>query len=69
VSKRLVDIDDDLLKQATELLGTSTMKETVNQALQEVVSLKLRLRFGERLATMRGLDLDKPEIMARAWRR
>src|SRR4051812_46447159 len=30
MSKRLVDIDDELLDEATEVLGASTMKETVN---------------------------------------
>ncbi len=35
--KRLIDIDNDLLSRAQHILGTETMKETVNQALKEVV--------------------------------
>ena len=37
VTKRLVDIDDDLLARVREILGTPTMKDTVNGALEEVV--------------------------------
>ncbi|MBA3373604.1 MAG: type II toxin-antitoxin system VapB family antitoxin, partial [Euzebyaceae bacterium] len=35
MAKRLVEIDDDLLEQARQALGTSTIKETVNTALLE----------------------------------
>jgi Arc/MetJ family transcription regulator len=33
VSKRLVDIDDEALEAARAQLGTDTIKDTVNQAL------------------------------------
>jgi Arc/MetJ family transcription regulator len=68
VSKRLVDIDDALLHDAAEILGASTMKETVNRALGEVVAAARRRRHADRLARMEGLDLDKPKVMSRAWR-
>ena len=68
VTKRLVDIDDDLLARVREILGTPTMKDTVNGALQEVVNLELRRRHADRLASMRGLDLDDPDVMSGAWR-
>lgn len=68
VTKRLVDIDDDLLARAREILGTPTMKDTVNGALEEVVKLELRRRHADRLASMRGLDLDDPDVMSGAWR-
>lgn len=68
VTKRLVDIDDDLLARAREILGTSTMKDTVNGALDEVVKLDLRRRHLERLVSMEGLDLDDPDVMSGAWR-
>ncbi len=69
MTKRLVDIDDDLLEEATEILGTSTMKETVNEALSEVRRAELRRQLVLQLSTMEGLDLDNDEVMARAWRR
>jgi len=68
VSKRLVDIDDDLLEKATAILGASTMKEAVNRSLESVVLAALRRRHAERLRDMRGLDLDDPQVMSGAWR-
>jgi len=35
MTKRLVDIDDDLLDYARAQLGTSTIKATVNEALRQ----------------------------------
>jgi Arc/MetJ family transcription regulator len=67
VSKRLVDIDDELLQDATDVLGTGTMKQTVNRALEEVVHAARRRRHADRLARRQGLDLHDPEVMAKAW--
>jgi len=68
MSKRLVDIDDDLLGEATIILGASTMKEAVNRSLESVVLAARRRRHADRLRDMRGLDLDDPEVMSGAWR-
>jgi Arc/MetJ family transcription regulator len=70
MAKRLVDIDDDLLERAREALGTTTIKDTVNRALEEQAKAAYRRaltsedlrRFAE--ATR---DLGDPEVMARAW--
>ncbi|MGH2771756.1 MAG: DUF2191 domain-containing protein [Actinomycetota bacterium] len=35
MSKRLVDIDEGLLEAARKKLGTETIKETVNRALEQ----------------------------------
>lgn len=68
MTKRLVDIDDGLLSEAKEILGTKTMKETVDVALREVLARALRRRHIQQLITMEGLDLDDPEVMKGAWR-
>lgn len=68
MTKRLVDIDDELLDEATEILGAPTMKEAVNRSLEEVVLAARRRRHADRLSTLRNLDLDDPEVMAGAWR-
>lgn len=68
VGKRLVDIDDDLLAEASSILGTSTMKDAVNRSLASVIDADRRRRHAERLATMEGLDLDDPDVMSGAWR-
>lgn len=42
MTKRLIDVDDDKLEQVRLLLGTSTAKATVNEALAEVLALAER---------------------------
>jgi Arc/MetJ family transcription regulator len=37
MSKTLIDLDDDLLDEATTALGTTTKRDTVNGALRKVV--------------------------------
>jgi len=68
VTKRLIDVDDTLLERASGVLRTRTMKDTVNQALGEVVRGELRRRHADRLVRMNGLQIDDPEVMAGAWR-
>jgi Arc/MetJ family transcription regulator len=68
MSKRLVDIDDELLREASEILEAPTMKQAVNRALELVVLAARRRGHAERLETMRGLDLDDSKVMAGAWR-
>ena len=48
MTKKLIDIDEDALAQATEILGATTMKEAVNRALAEVVLLAERRAHAER---------------------
>ena len=68
MTKRLIDVDDTLLEQASDVLRTRTMKDTVNQALGEVVRAELRRRHADRLVRMDGLEIDDSEVMAGAWR-
>lgn len=66
--KTSVEVDDRLLGQARELLGTSSIKETIDGALREVVRAEARRREIRALAVMDGLDLADEKVMARAWR-
>lgn len=68
MSKTSVDIDDDLLEQARDLLGTSSIKETVHCALREIVRAEARRQEVAALVAMDGLDLADEEIMENAWR-
>ena len=68
MSKRLVDIDDDILSMATTVLGAKTMKEAVNRALESVVIVDRRRRHAARLVSKEGLDLGDAKVMAGAWR-
>lgn len=45
----LIDIDDDALAEAAELLGTKTKKDTVNTSLRETAG---RLRRAQALARL-----------------
>lgn len=68
MGKHLVDLDEHLLEEAQQLLGTSTMKDTVNQGLAEIIRAHRRRQHARRLESMEGLDLDDPQVMDRAWR-
>lgn len=68
MTKRLVDIDDEVLEQARDLLATGTIKATVNTALREASAVVLRRRDFERAHSGGLPDLADPEVMASAWR-
>lgn len=61
-------IDEDLVQRAQTALGTRGLKATVDRALQEAIAAAARRDAIEQLITMSGLELDNPEVMARAWR-
>lgn len=62
-----LDIDEDMLSKAREILGTRGVKDTVDEALREVV----RREAGRRLIAWykENEDFGNPEIMERAWPR
>ena len=66
--KTSVEIDDELITQVRGLLGTTSIKETIHRALQEVVRQEAARREIHALARMEGLDLADDDIMSRAWR-
>lgn len=68
MTKTLIDIDDELLAKATAALGTTTKKDTVNQALARVIRIAA---FESQIEFARGGgfdDLLDPEVMKGAWR-
>jgi Arc/MetJ family transcription regulator len=68
MTKTLIDIDDELLAGATVALGTTTKKDTVNQALARVIRIAAFERQVE-FAKQGGFDdLLDPEVMKGAWR-
>jgi len=70
MAKTLVDIDDNLLEAAREVLGTSTKKDTVNAALREVLAAQERRRASVELIMwgQRNQPWDD-SVRDRAWRR
>lgn len=68
MTKRLIDVDDDKLAAVRALLGTQTLKATVDAALDEVIALDQRRRA---LLAERGVDLAEladPAARNAAWR-
>jgi Arc/MetJ family transcription regulator len=67
VRRTTLDIDEDMLARAREILGTRGVKDTVDEALREVVRIEAGKRLIARLKDNE--DLHNPEIMERAWPR
>ena len=65
---RTIEIDERKLAEVKRLLGTQTLRETVDRSFDEVLARDARRRDIDRLQRMEGLDLDEPEVMERAWR-
>lgn len=68
MARTMIDVDDELLQRAAELLHTTTKRDTVNAALREVVARRARLAELARLAAGELPDLGDPAVMAQAWR-
>lgn len=66
--KTTLVVDEQLLRRASAVLGTTGLKATVDRALEEVVAADSRRRFAERLREMRGLELNDARVMDAAWR-
>lgn len=66
--KTSFEVDFDKVEAVKSILGTTTLTDTVDAALDEVVDLQRRRRLVDLLFTEGRLDLDKPEVMASAWR-
>jgi Arc/MetJ family transcription regulator len=63
-----LELDQNLLRQAAKILGTTTKRATVNEALRRVVEEDLRRQHVDELAGGALPDLADPQIMAGAWR-
>ena len=63
-----VGINEELLHEVQRVLSTTTIKDTIEEALREVLRAEARRKEIEALSAMRGLDLADPEVMSRAWR-
>jgi Arc/MetJ family transcription regulator len=69
VAKTLIDIDEGALAQAQRSLGTTTKKDTVNQALASVAALSARRRDLARFGHDDHADLRDADVMSGAWQR
>jgi Arc/MetJ family transcription regulator len=68
VRKTVLEFDEGLLQGAQRVPGTRGLKATVQRAFEVVLALDARRRAIRQLQEMEGLDLDRPEVLAEAWR-
>lgn len=66
--KTSFEVDFAKVESAKTILGTRTLTDTVDAALDEVIRLQQRRRLVELLFTPGRLELDDPVVMASAWR-
>ena len=45
MAKTSVDIDQDIAQQAKEILGTKTLRDTINESMREIVNATRRLEL------------------------
>ena len=64
MAKTSIEIDQDIVKQAAEILGTTTLRATVDAALHEVVAAQRRLEVIALLSEPGRFDFAAAE---RAW--
>lgn len=64
MSKTSIEIDSDIAREAGEILGTTTLRATVDAALHEVVEARRRLELVALLSEPGRFDFDAAE---RAW--
>jgi Arc/MetJ family transcription regulator len=58
VKKTALLLDEQLIAQAKEIMGTKTTTETIHEALLEVIRMQARARHFERLRRREGMDVD-----------
>jgi len=64
MTKTSVDVDRDIARQAAEILGTKTLRDTIEASLLEIVDAKRRLELIALLAEAGRFDFDAVD---RAW--
>jgi hypothetical protein len=66
--KTSFEVDFDKVDAARGILGTKSLTETIDAALDEVIKLQHRQRLVDLLFKPGALELDDPDAMAGAWR-
>lgn len=61
IKKTALLVDQELVDQARQLLGTSSTSETIAEAMREVIRVRGRARHVERLRRREGLEPEPVE--------
>ena len=67
MTKRLIEVDDEKMAAVREVLGTTTLRATVDGALEEVLALDRRRRALLAERGVEGDDLADPAKRQAAW--
>ncbi len=68
VRKTSVAVDDELVRAVQRVLGTSSLRETIERAFREVLAARAREDDIAAMTTLSGLDLADRDVMDGAWR-
>jgi hypothetical protein len=66
--KTSFEVDFAKVEIARSVLGTKSLTETIDAALDEVAKLRQRQELADLLFASGALELGDAEVMARAWR-
>jgi Arc/MetJ family transcription regulator len=66
MARTMVDLDETALDQAAERLGTTTKRDTVNEALRRVAASPSQASAARAILAL-ATDVGDPTIMERAW--
>ncbi len=66
--KTSLEIDAEKVDAAREILGTKTMTDTIDAALDAILQREAGRKLIEILDTPGALELDNPDVMKGAWR-
>ncbi|WP_343602322.1 type II toxin-antitoxin system VapB family antitoxin [Mycobacterium sp.] len=69
MARTVVDVDDDALAAAAQVLKTSTKKDTINAALREIAQRDIRARMLDRFADDPDYWAGQQQARERTWRR
>jgi Arc/MetJ family transcription regulator len=69
MSRTVINLDDELVAEAAEILGTKTKVSTVNATLKEFVAQHKRRQLLDWLAAGNLPDLADENVRERAWQR
>ncbi len=61
MGKTSVEIDRDIASQAADILGTTTLRDTIDASLREIVNAKRRLELVALLQDADRYDLDSAD--------
>lgn len=61
MSKTSVEVDQDIVREAAAILGTRTLRDTIDAALREVVQAKRRLELVAMLSQEGRFDFEASE--------